>query len=67
MMFPKYHRMVGALGMAIGLDSVTFFLKNQAERRKCGFLFPLKMLTTLIWYFTQGFKTKRSLNPMLTD
>ena len=37
---------------------IPFFLKDQAKRFK---KIPLKMPPTWIWYFTQGFKTKRSL------
>ena len=42
--------------MAAGPESVTFFLENQAERRKSVFLFPLKMSPTFFWFLTQGLK-----------
>ena len=34
MMFTKYHRMGGALGMAAGLDSVAFFSKTKPKVEK---------------------------------
>ena len=55
MRFTKYHEMGGA-GMATGPDSVLFFSKTKPKQEKVFFKFPLKMLPTLIRYFTQGLK-----------
>ena len=53
-----------ALGVAAGPDSVTFFSKakpkkeekkkKKKKKKKFLFFFPLKMLPTLIWYFTEA-------------
>ena len=59
--FTKYHKMGMALGVAAGPDSVAFSSKTKPKEEGSVFLFPLKVSLTLIWYFTQGLKTKRSL------
>ena len=50
----------GALGMAPQSEFSRFFLENQAERRKSGLLFPLKV-PTLFFVLHSRLKTKRSL------
>ena len=60
-MLTKYQWIGGTFSVAAGLDSVTFFSKTKPNEENVSFLFPLKMSPTLIWYFTQGFKTKQSL------
>ena len=41
-MFTKYHRMGGALDVAIGPDSVAFFSKTKPKEENVVFYFPLK-------------------------
>ena len=59
MIFTKYHQVGGALDMAVKSGFSRFFLKNQANSRKGGQLFPLK--PTLFGTSLKVSYTKRSL------